>query len=112
MENWAALPAKYILESDIKTCTPRSRSLTEPQVGLYRRVHRNQATVSFAQGRVLRNSGVRGDQIADNNMGDPRQSSAAFFARLLEAGCVTMYVAVAKCRRQGGSVSFSFAPGP
>lgn len=111
MENWAALPAKYILESDIKTCTPRSRSMFEPLVGLHKRVHRNQATESSAQGRVLSNSGVHGDQIGGDNMEDPRQSGAAFFARLLQAGGVTMYVVVAKCRRQGGSVSFSFTPG-
>jgi hypothetical protein len=54
---------------------------------------------------------VHGGQIGGNNLEDPRQSGAAFFARLLQAGGVTMYVVVAKCRRQGGSVSFSFSPG-
>jgi hypothetical protein len=53
---------------------------------------------------------VHGDEIGGNNMEDPRQRSASFFVRLL-AGGVRIYVVVAKCRRQGGSVSFSFTPG-
>jgi len=59
---------------------------------------------------VLSNSGVHGDEIGGDNMEDPRQGGAGFFVRLL-AGGVTNYVVVAKCRRQGGSVSFSFTPG-
>jgi hypothetical protein len=55
---------------------------------------------------------VHGDQIGGDNMEDPRQSGAAFFARLLQRGGVTTHVVVAECRRQGGSVSFSFTPGP
>jgi hypothetical protein len=111
VESWAALPARYILESDIKTCTPRSRSLSEPLVGLCKRVHRNQATESSAQGGLLSNSGVHGDQIGGDNLEDPRQRGVACFARLLQAGGVTTYVVIAECRRQGGSVSSSFAPG-
>jgi hypothetical protein len=106
VENWAALPARYILESDIKTCTPRSRGLSEPLVGLYKCVHRNPATQSSAQGGLPSNSGVYGDQIVGDNVGDPRQRGAPYFARLLQAGGVTMYMVVAECRRQGGSVSF------
>jgi hypothetical protein len=49
--------------------------------------------------------------IGGDNMEDPRQRDAAFFARLFQACGVTVYVVVAKCRRQGGSVSFSFTPG-
>jgi hypothetical protein len=62
------------------------------------------------KGRVLSNSGVHGNEIGGDNMEDPRQRGASFFVRLL-AGGVTNYVVVAKCRRQGGSVSFSFTPG-
>jgi hypothetical protein len=55
---------------------------------------------------------VQGDQIGGDNMEDPRQRGAAFFARLLQAGGVTTCVVIAECRRQGGSVSFLFTPGP
>jgi hypothetical protein len=54
---------------------------------------------------------VHGDEIGGDNMEDPRQRGAAFFARLLQASGVTTCVVIAKCRRQGGSVSFSFTPG-
>ena len=111
MESWAALPARYILGSDIKTCTPRSRSLLKLWLVFTKKVQRNQATESSAQGGLLSNSGVQGDQIGGDNVEDPRQSGAAFFARLLQAGGVTTYVVVAECRRQGGSVSFSLTPG-
>jgi hypothetical protein len=111
VDNRAALPAKYILESDIKTCTPRFLKSFEPLVGLYKRFTETKQPILRAR-RLLSNSGVHGDKTGGNNMEDPRQSGAAFFATaLLQAGGVTMYVVVAECRRQGGSVSFSFTPG-
>jgi len=54
---------------------------------------------------------VRGGQIGGDSVEDPRQSDAGSFATLLQGDGVTMYVVVPECRRQGGSVSFSFTPG-
>jgi hypothetical protein len=51
-------------------------------------------------------------RFGDDNVEDPRRKGASYFVRLLQAGGVTIYVVIAECRRQGGSVSFFIAPGP
>lgn len=109
MENCAALPARYILGSDIKTCTPRSRALSEPQLVLTKRITETKQPNLRARA-VLSNSRVHGDQIGGDNLEGPSQRGGAFFARLLHEGGVTTWVVVAECRRQGGSVSFSLTP--
>ena len=106
MENWAAPPARYTLESDIKIYTPRLEVFLILWLVFTHGFTETKQIQSSAQGGLLSNSGVHGDQIGGDNVEDPRQRGASYFARLLQAGGVTMYVVLAECRRQGGSVSF------